>query len=380
MLLNWQMVGMLLGGILWGIMGDKRGRRSVLFGSIALYSIANIGNAFVTSVEAYAAMRFFAGLGLAGELGAAVTLVSEVLPKHLRGYGTMIVSAVGILGAVAGYYIARMPFAVAGLAAWQMAYLVGGLLGLVLLAARVAISESSMFKSVESRTVVRGSLLMLFNNWDRARRFLLSALIGLPLWCAIGILVGFSREISLDLGITGPVDPGRAILFCYVGLSAGSLASGAFSQYVQSRRTALIAFISLLAGANFVYFFSRGISPDAFYLICSLIGIAGGYWAVFIQVAAEQFGTNLRATVATSVPNLIRGSTVPLTLMYQFWLLPFFDQAESAMLLLSLCCIVALFSVRFLAETYGKDLNFVEGVNQPLASASVPRASASKAS
>lgn len=357
-LLNWQMGGMLVGGLAWGILGDKRGRRSILFGSIALYSLCNLANAFVTNIPTYAALRFFAGVGLAGELGAAITLVSEVLPAQLRGYGTTIVSAVGILGAVAGYYVAR-------LFDWQTAYIVGGLMGLVLLTARIAISESTLFRALESHSVARGDLRLLLATPERAGRFVLSILIGIPTWCVIGILVTFSPEIALDLRIAGPVSAATAVLWCYAGASLGSLASGTLSQVLASRRHAVIAFLTLVAAANFAYFFARGIPPGAFYALCGLLGLGAGYWAVFAQIAAEQFGTNLRATVATSVPNFVRGSVVPLTLLYKHVFLQWFDRAESAMLLLSLTLLLALWAVRRLPETYGRDLDFAEGGAAP---------------
>lgn len=351
-LLNWQMGGLLVGGILWGILGDKRGRLSVLFGSIALYSVANIANAFVTTIPVYAALRFVAGVGLAGELGAAITLVSEVLPKEARGYGTAIVASVGILGAV-----------VAGLVGkefqWQVAFLVGGVLGLVLLVARLSLVESGMYSSLKGQGVRRGDLLLLLGSKDRALKYLNSILIGLPIWFIIGILITLSPEIAVDLRITGRIDAGTAVIFCYAGASVGDLASGFLSQWFRSRWRVVLAFITGAAVMVFTYYFARGIAPSAFYAECFLLGLFAGYWAVFVTMAAEQFGTNLRSTVATTVPNMIRGTVVPLTLAFQA-LIPAFGRARSALLVGAFCFLVSLAALRRLKETYGKDLDYLE--------------------
>lgn len=359
-LLNWQMGGMLLGGLFWGILGDKRGRRSILFGSIALYSVANIANAFATSVPQYALWRFLAGIGLAGELGAAVTLVSETLPTRLRGYGTMVVSGVGILGAVAGYFVARMPWELAGLASWQVAFLFGGVLGLVLLLARVAISESAMFKAAEEKAVSRGDLRLIFTSKERSMKLLHSALIGVPTWCIIGILVLLSPEIARDIGVDGAVVGMTAVVWCYVGASTGSFLFGGLSQWLGTRRGVVIGALAFSAAMNLVYAFARGFSPEQFYVVTFLLGIGAGYWAVFVTMGAEQFGTNLRATVATSVPNFVRGSTVLLTLAFREVLAPRFGLALGAVLLLSACILVALNSVRRLRETSKVDLDYYE--------------------
>ena len=149
MLLNLQMAGMLIGGIFWGIMGDKKGRLSVLFGSILIYSIANIGNGFVTTVTQYAVLRFIAGFGLAGELGAGITLVTEILPKERRGYGTTLVATVGIMGALLAYFVSH-------LFDWRTAYFIGGGLGLILMILRVRVFESGMFMKLKEKNIKTG--------------------------------------------------------------------------------------------------------------------------------------------------------------------------------------------------------------------------------
>ncbi|HUR68829.1 MAG TPA: MFS transporter [Candidatus Thermoplasmatota archaeon] len=352
LLLNVQMAGLLLGGIVWGILGDKRGRVSVLFGSIALYSLANIVNAFVSTVPQYAALRFLAGLGLAGELGAAVTLVSESLSKEHRGYGTAIVASFGLLGAV----VAAL---VGGLTGWRVAFLIGGGLGLLLLLMRFGLRDSTMFASARASQAPRGSLRRLLSTRERRWRYLHSILLGMPIWFAIGVLVTFAPEFGLELGVTGALSAGTAVLVSYAGGVVGDFASGFASQRFRSRQWIMLVFIAGIALAIDLILLQRGYSPTAFYAMCAILGFFVGYWAVFVTNAAEQFGTNLRSTVATSVPNLVRGSVVPLTLLVTALRGPL-GLGRAALLVGSACCLVALWSLRSLPETYGRDLDFVE--------------------
>jgi hypothetical protein len=364
-LFMWQMAGLLLGGIVWGVLGDKRGRRSVLFGSIALYSLANLANAAVTTVPMYAAVRFLAGLGLAGELGAAVTLVSEALPAKLRGYGTMVVSAVGILGAAAGFFVSQLD--------WRLAYVTGGVLGLFLLVLRIAVAESGMFKrnAKSGASSERGDLRMFAGsrqstgfvwfrgNGDRLARLGKVFLVGMPLWCAIGIIVTFSPEVAGALRIQGTVEAGKAVLVAYVGASMGSLGSGALSQLLRSRRRAILLFIDFTLLVSGAFLLLHGASSTLFYALCAALGFGVGYWAVFVQVAAEQFGTDLRATVATAAPNLVRGSVLFFVPAFR-WLAPSLGLAASAILLMAASLGLALLAAWSLRETYGVDLDFTE--------------------
>ncbi|MBY0471489.1 MFS transporter [bacterium] len=353
-LINFQMAGMLVGGILWGVLGDKKGRISVLFGSILLYSLANLANAYVTSVEMYAVLRFLAGVGLAGELGAAITLVSEVLPKESRGYGTAIVAGVGITGAVAAAWVGEHY-------SWQTAYLVGGVLGLALLIARLSIFESGMFESIKKKSVKRGQFFQLFTSRDRFFRYLWSILIGVPVWFMIGILVTFSPELTREMNVDGVVLAGKAIMYCYAGLSLGDFASGIASQYFRTRRKVVMLFLLMSVLVTLVYVFTKGWSVGGFYFLCALIGFASGYWCVFVTMAAENFGTNLRATVTTTVPNFVRGSLVLVTLLFQ-WI----HREIGASLLMSalgvgvICFSLAFWSILSLKETHGKDLDYLE--------------------
>lgn len=351
-LLNMQMIGMLIGGIIWGILGDKKGRISVLFGSIFLYSVANIANAFVKTPDTYALMRFLAGVGLAGELGAAVTLVSETLPQRLRGYGTAIVASVGIMGSVTAALVGDfLP--------WSTAYIVGGCLGFVLLILRIKMFESGMYSSIKSMNVRKGDFISLFTSRKRLFKYLQCILIGLPTWFVVGVLITFSPEFGRKLGITGPISAGNAIMFTYLGLVFGDIASGFGSQLIKSRKKVVYTFLSMTAVLVLVYLFSYGASPTYFYALCLLIGISIGYWAVFVTIASEQFGTNLRATVTTTVPNFVRGSTVPITLSFTA-LKGHFDIIYSAMIVGAVSLLIAFISLYFMEESYHKDLDYLE--------------------
>jgi MFS family permease len=358
LLLNLQMLGMLAGGIFFGILGDRVGRVALLFGSIFLYSVANIANGFVhTSIEAYAVWRFIAGFGLAGELGGGITLVTEVLPKALRGYGTTIVSTVGVFGAVIGGLVAQR-------VNWHTAYFIGGGLGLVLLVLRMSVAESGMFKQLKKHgpgQAARGNFLMLFTSGKRFMKYLRCILIGLPLWCIVGVLVTFSPEISKALNIQGEVKVAQGIAFCYLGITFGGFASGYFSQLFGSRRKILFVFLLFTAAAMMAYFLTAGQSNGTFYLTILLLGFGVGYWTVFATIAAEQFGTNIRATVATTVPNFVRGATVPLTLAFNH-LKPFCGIVASAALISFACVAIALWALHGLEETYDKELDYLEPV------------------
>jgi MFS family permease len=354
LLLNWQMGGMLIGGIFFGMLGDRFGRLALLFGSILLYSIANIANGFVHSIETYALWRFIAGFGLAGELGGGITLVTEILPKELRGYGTAIVSSVGVFGAVVGGLVAQK-------VAWQHAYFIGGGLGLVLLALRMSVTESKMFKQLrtEQADVSRGNFLSLFTSAARFMKYLRCILIGIPLWCVVGVLITFSPEISKALNIQGDVKPAQAIAFTYLGITFGGYASGHLSQLLGSRRKVLVAFLLFTSLTIIAYFLCRGLSSGTFYLVTLLMGFGVGYWTIFVTIAAEQFGTNIRATVATTVPNFVRGATVPLTLAFNH-LKPATGVISSAAIVSTVSILLALWAVWGMAETHGKDLDYIE--------------------
>lgn len=352
-LLNMQMAGMLIGGIIWGVLGDRRGRKSVLFGSILMYSLANIANAFVPNAEVYAWLRLIAGIGLAGELGAAITLVSEVMSKETRGYGTTIVASVGILGAVLASFIGDY-------FNWKVAYLVGGGMGLCLLALRAGMLESGMFDSMKKkRAMARGHFHQLFTDPRRLGRYLCCILIGVPIWYVIGILITFAPELSKELSVQGVITGSKAIMWSYIGLSLGDLSAGLISQWLRSRKLSVLLFLALMSALVAVYVLQSGWSEAAFYTLCAGLGFSAGYWAVFVTIAAEQFGTNIRATVATTVPNFVRGAVVPITLSFHALQGAYGTLTATWMVGVGVM-VLALGALYFLRETFGRNLDYFE--------------------
>jgi MFS family permease len=349
---NFQMTGLLIGGILWGMLGDKKGRLSVLFGSILLYSLANIANGFVQNEDQYAWCRFIAGIGLAGELGAGITLVSELISKERRGLATSFVAGIGLTGAVAAYFIAQS-------FDWRTCYFIGGGLGLSLLLLRIGVFESGMFKQLKGTDVARGNFLMFFTNWKRFKKYLLSILIGLPTWYAIGILVSFSREFGKAFGIEGEIQPGKAVMYAYVAISIGDIAIGLVSQGLKSRKKALYVFYGITILGMVLYFRQQGGTATNMYLICALLGFGTGFWAIFVTMAAEHFGTNLRATAATTVPNMVRGSLPLIALLFEF-LQSKQDYLQAAATTGIVVMLIAVTAALFTEETFGKDLDFIE--------------------
>ncbi len=351
-LMNWQMAGLLIGGIFWGILGDKKGRLSVLFGSIIMYSIANIANGFVTTMPMYAAFRFIAGIGLAGELGAGITLVSESMSKEKRGYGTMMVAGIGLMGAVAAYIVGD-------LFEWRTAFFVGGGLGIILLLLRFGVFESGIFEDMAKKNVAKGNFLMLFSNKRRFFKYLNCILIAVPLWYVVGILVGIAPVFGKALGSVDVLDNGKGVMFTYVGISLGDFTSGALSQLFKTRKKVVFVFITLTFTTMLVYLLNTGWTANQFYVLCLFFGLFTGYWVVFVTMAAEHFGTNLRATVTTSVPNMVRGSLILVSLAFQF-LATRYGVINSGLALAVITVALAYAALFNLDETYGKDLNYTE--------------------
>ncbi len=353
-IIMWQMGGLLIGGIIWGVMGDKKGRLSVLFGSILIYSLANIANGFVTTVEQYKAIRFVAGLGLAGELGAGITLVSELVAKEKRGIATSWVAGIGLTGAVFAFLIKENFH-------WRTCYFIGGGLGLLLLLLRVAVFESGLFHQAKNKNAERGNFFMLFTNAGRLKRYVLNILIGLPTWFVIGVLVSFSGEFGEKMGIKEKIDPGKAVMFAYAAISIGDILIGFISQWLKSRKKALYIFYAITALFMLLFFTTQwNGTASKMYWICAGLGFGTGFWAIFVTMGAEQFGTNLRATAATTIPNMVRG-------MLAIFILPLFQQLRHftdyvtagwiAAIIIMLITVVAAF---FIDETFGKDLDFIE--------------------
>lgn len=351
-IINIQMLGLLLGGILWGVMGDKLGRIKVLFGSILLYSLANIANGFATTVNNYALIRFIAGVGLAGELGAGITLVTETMSKDKRGYGTMIVAGVGLFGAVAAATVAKNFH-------WSTAYIVGGVLGLVLLFLRIGTFESGMFKDVAKSEVSKGNIFMLFNNRKRLGKYLCCILLGVPLWFVVGILVTLAPEFGVALKAKETLSAGTGIMYTYIGIAIGDLVTGLLAQVLKSRKKTVLIFHVLSAISVLLYLNSYGLDNNSFIWICLFMGFSVGYWATFVTIAAEQFGTNIRATVTTTAPNFVRGALIPITFLFQMFAKKY-NIVTSAYILMALLTVIAIFAVSQLRESFNKDLDYVE--------------------
>jgi len=356
-IINWQMVGLLIGGILWGTIGDKKGRLSVLFGSIALYSIANFITGYVQTVDQYAWARFVAGVGLAGELGAGITLVSELLPKEKRGVGTSLVAGIGLFGAVFAYFVYKTTND------WRLCYKIGGGLGIVLLLMRVSVAESGMFANVKHQVgIQRGNFFMFLNNSKRFKKYILAILIGLPTWYVIGVLVNLSNRFASELYGDNNIESGKAIMFAYVGIAIGDILIGLVSQYFKSRKKALLTFYLLCIASLILFYSSLNNSDNRMYAICALLGFSTGFWAIFITMGAEQFGTNLRATAATTIPNMVRGALPLINLLF----LNLFQKTWNWSLLQSgivtgvIIMTITMIAFYFTEETFHKDLNYVE--------------------
>ncbi len=355
-IIMWQMGGLLLGGIIWGVMGDKKGRLSVLFGSIILYSLANIANGFVQTPGQFKMIRFIAGLGLAGELGAGITLVSELIRKEKRGIATSFVAGIGLTGAVVAF-IMKENFD------WRTCYFIGGGLGLALLLLRISVFESGMFHEVKKMEVQRGNFFMLFTNGQRFKKYLFSILIGLPTWFVIGVLVTFSKEFGEKFGITEKIDSGKAIMYAYAAISIGDILIGFISQWLKSRKKALYLFYFITAVFMVLYFTVQwNGSAEKMYWICAGLGFGTGFWAIFVTMGAEQFGTNLRATAATTIPNMVRGMLTIFILPLFQWLreMPGVGYVNGGIYAAVIIMTITIFAAIMSKETYNKDLNFVE--------------------
>jgi predicted MFS family arabinose efflux permease len=352
LIISVQMIGLLVGGILWGIIGDKKGRLNVLFGSILIYSIANILNGMVTDTTQYIILRFFAGVGLAGELGAGITLISELLPKEKRGVAAAMIASFGILGAVTAFFMKEIFF-------WRTCYYIGGGLGLVLLVLRMRVHESMMFAQLKTQAVERGNFLMFFTNRDRLLRYLRCILIGLPAWYIIGVLVTFSDQFGAAFGIDG-IDPGKAIMFLYLAIAFGDLSVGLLSQRLQSRKKALFIFYGITILFSTLFFLQQGGTTATFYLICAGLGYGTGFTVVYITMSAEQFGTNLRASAAISIPNMVRGVLPLIILLFKLMRNVFDSYVTGAWVTGVILMLIAILAAIKTEETFGKDLNFIE--------------------
>lgn len=353
-IINWQMFGLLLGGLLWGIIGDKLGRIRVLFGSILMYSVANFVNGYwVHSVEAYIIVRFIAGIGLAGELGAGITLVAETMSQNKRGYGTMIVSVIGLFGAGAANFVAKHWH-------WQAAYIVGAVLGILLLILRVGTYESGMFKRIENHDKIsKGNFLMLFTSFKRFWKYLCCILVGSANWFVIGVLITLAPEFGKALGAKVPLLAGDGVFYSYLGISVGGLAAGLLSQFTKSRRLTVLVFLIISAISVVTYLTAQGITTSQFVWISFFLGFGVGYWPIFVTIPAEQFGTNIRATVTTTVPNFIRASLIPINACF-LALSTKYDMLTAGYIIMGALTLIAMFALSQLKESFHTDLNYLE--------------------
>ena len=355
LIISVQMIGLLVGGIIWGIMGDKKGRLSVLFGSIILYSLANIANGMVQTVPQYTLMRFIAGIGLAGELGASITLVSEMLPKEKRGIAASIIASVGVCGAVTAYFVYQL------FLDWRLCYYIGGVMGLLLLLLRANVMESGLFGEVKKTNVQRGNFLMLFNKRERFLRYVKGVVIGLPVWYVIGILITFSDKFGKEFGIAG-IDPGKAIMYQYIAIGIGDITAGLLSNYLKSRKKALFIFFGILTFFVVLYFLQSGGrgTTQTMYLLCGGMGFGAGFSVLYITMSAEQFGTNLRASTAISIPNVVRGILPLIILLHKGLRNLTGDYVTGGWMTGIIVMVLAVIAAYYTKETFGKDLNYLE--------------------
>jgi MFS transporter, putative metabolite:H+ symporter len=352
-IINIQMMGLLLGGFLWGVLGDKIGRMKVLFASIILYSLGNIANGFVQTPTQYAWIRFISGIGLAGELGASITLVTEILPKHKRGLGTSVVAGIGLCGAVFAFLMKET------FTNWRICYFIGGGMGFLLLFLRAGVLESKIFDTIKAKNVAKGNLLMLVNNSKRFMNYLQAILIGIPTWYVIGLLLTFSDKFAKDLGVVEKIDPGKSVMWAYVAIAISDFMGGFISHFFKSRKKAIWFFYLVCVIALLLFFNLPNSSAHTFYFVCAMLGFGTGFWALFVTMAAEQFGTNIRATVTTTVPNIVRGSLVLTTFIFDS-LQHHYSFVKSGWITGIIIMIIACTALYFTKETFDNDMDFVE--------------------
>jgi len=356
-IISWQMLGLTIGGIIWGIIGDKKGRKNVLFGSICLYSLATIANGFVTNIDQYTFLRFIAGLGLAGELGASITLTSELLPKEKRGIAAAIIATSGVMGTVTAYFVHYLSNE-----NWRLCYFIGGAMGIALLFLRVRVLDSKLYDTAKNAQVKMGDFMMILMNRERFFRYLRAITIGLPVWYVIGLLISFSDEFATRFGIIN-FDQPKALMLQYVALVFGDMGAGFLSNIIKSRKKTLLIFYAILS-FFFILFFALKGGGTAFnmYLICMGLGFGSGISVLYITMSAEQFGTNLRATAAISIPNLVRGFLPLLLMLFQFLrgnsMLN--NYVTAAWVTGVIVLVIGLISLFFTNETFGKELDFIE--------------------
>lgn len=355
---NWQALGLLIGGVFWGVFGDRLGRLKVLFGSIAVYSAANLLNGLLTpgahTLTFYSMLRFFSGLGLAGELGAAITLVSEAMKAEKRGLGTMIIAGFGLLGCALAAFLSAFTDI-----SWQALFIAGGISGFVLLLLRIRVIESDLYLNQPETSVARGEFLSLFTNFKRFKKFVRCIGLGLPVYFVVGLPIKFATNFGAAFNISGTSVP-IAIMMCYLFLALGDFVCNYLSQVMKSRKKPFYIFnaLNLFAVLLFVYYPPQN-AWQYHYIYCPILGFSVGYWALTVTIAAESFGTNLRATVTTSVPNFIRSAFIPIALCFTFFESRL-GTVHSAMTVGLVCTSLSILSAFLMKETFGVNLNYQE--------------------
>lgn len=354
-IMNLQMAGLLLGGLVWGMLGDKLGRMKVLFASIIMYSVANFGCGFAQGVADYGVWRFMAGFGLAGEAGAAITIVTESLPKTKRGLGVMLVVACAAMGPLLAGIVGE-------LVEWRHAYMIGGVAGFALLFLRANVKESKVFEHVaHNKKVQRGNLLQFVTNWSLFKRYVCCVLVGVPVWYIIGIQTTLAPEFARSMGVVGAVAAGTALSFNFVGTIVGEILCATMAQVLQSRRQSLILWLLLTLGSVLGYYQLHDVTAQTFYFYCGFLGISIGYWVSLMAATAEQFGTNLRASATTSIPNFIRGSLIPMNMMFVYLHNKVgYSYEQTGLIIGGAVVAMALGALLFMPETFHNDMDFVE--------------------
>jgi MFS transporter, putative metabolite:H+ symporter len=352
LILNFQMAGLILGGFLFGILADKLGRLKVLFASILLYSVANIANAFVTTVPAFAGARFFAGIGLAGELGVALSWISESLERRQRTIATMIVSAIGLFGGIAAALVGSVCH-------WKTSYIIGGVMGLILLVLRISVKESKIFIKNQFKDIKRGDLIELFGSRKQLYKYLLCVFAGAPAVVFINLYITLTPEFALAFGITEPVSVSTAIMVYLMVFAVSDILCGFLSKLMQKRKGPLLIYACMQIFATAYFLLAPPDTAMGYYYRCAFLGFSIGYWGILITNSVEQFGTNIRATVATSTPNLIRGLTIPASLIFTN-LIPAYGLVRSGAIVGFSLIVISIISILLLKDKFENNLNFTE--------------------
>jgi MFS transporter, putative metabolite:H+ symporter len=345
---NLQMTGILVGGIFWGKMADIKGRSWSFMGTILVFSIANIINGLTSSLTVYGICRFIAGFGLAGEMGSGIALICEKVPDEKRSLYLGFVSSLGCIGAVLSGWLGDIVY-------WRYLFIGSGFAGILLTLLRKNLLEPDLFRKTATLNIPRGQWKTLFQSPPDLIRFILLIFLGIPMWYIIGILWSFSTEMTSTIGLN-IFTSGQAILWGYVGVWMGDMLMPFVSQFLKSRIfTIQICLIMMLLGVIYLFQFQPH-SLLSFQLTHIFLGFTIGYWAVYATLCGESFGTNIRALTSTSLPSLIRFSSIPMMIIYQYGR----DENELNIALgmgLTVLCI-SMITTYFIKDTFQKDIDF----------------------